>query len=107
MSPQAEALAFLEAMARRGVEVRAEGDQILFRPASILTMEDRGRMRTLKPHLLALLVPGALDLVLLALCSILPPDDARDLREERAAILEHQAGLSRAEAERRSGMEDR
>jgi hypothetical protein len=39
-----------------------------------------------------------------ALCSGLPPADARDLREERAAILEHLAGLTRPDADRRAGV---
>ena len=45
------------------------------------------------------------DPTLEALCSGLPPGDARDLRQERAGILEHEAGFTRAEAERcaRSG----
>lgn len=48
-------------------------------------------------------VPG-LDPTLEALCSGLPPEDAQALREERAAILEYEAGLSREEAERRAGL---
>ena len=39
-----------------------------------------------------------------ALCAGLPVEDAEALREERAAILEHLAGLRRAEAERRAGL---
>ena len=37
-------------------------------------------------------------------CSGLPESDAQHLREERAAILEHCAGFSRAEAEKRAGI---
>lgn len=44
------------------------------------------------------------DAFLDALCAGLPPDDALALREERAGILEHLAGLDRAEAERRAGL---
>ena len=42
------------------------------------------------------------DPTLEALCSGLPQEDAQALREERAAILEHQAGMSREEAEHRA-----
>ena len=38
------------------------------------------------------------------LCVGLPPDQARNLREERAAILEHEGGFHREEAERRLGL---
>ena len=44
------------------------------------------------------------DPALEALCSGLPPGDARDLRQERAGILEHEADFTRAEAERRAGV---
>lgn len=43
------------------------------------------------------------DPTLEALCAGLPPDDARALRQERAGILEYEAGFTRAEAERRAG----
>lgn len=39
-----------------------------------------------------------------ALCAGLPVEDAEALREERAAILEHLAGLPRAEAEAHAGL---
>jgi len=104
MNPQGEAVAFQEDMARRGVELRAEGERILFRPAALLTAEDRDRLRALKHQLLNLLEPGHLDLVLVALGAGLPPEDARDLREERAAILEFDAGMPRTEAERLAGI---
>ncbi len=45
-----------------------------------------------------------LDPTLEALCAGLPPEDALDLREERAGILEYEAGLSRTEAELRAGL---
>ncbi len=45
------------------------------------------------------------DLALESLCAGLPPEDARALREERAAILEFDGGLSQVEAERRAGLE--
>jgi len=39
-----------------------------------------------------------------ALCSVLPPDEANDLREERAAMLEYCGGFTRQESERRAGL---
>lgn len=44
------------------------------------------------------------DPTLEALCAGLPLEDAQALREERAGILEHQAALTRDEAERRAGL---
>jgi hypothetical protein len=46
---------------------------------------------------------GGTDPTLEALSSGLPPEDARALREERAAILEHEAGFTKEEAEHRAG----
>ena len=45
-----------------------------------------------------------LDPTLERLCAGLPVEDVQALREERAAILEHLAGLPRSEAERRAGL---
>jgi len=44
------------------------------------------------------------DLELERLCAALPPDEADDLRQERAAILEYCMGLSPEEADRRAGL---
>ena len=44
------------------------------------------------------------DLILGALCAGLPPEDALGLREERAGILEFEAGFTRSEAERYVGL---
>ena len=48
--------------------------------------------------------PAPWDPTLKALCEGLPPLDALALRDERAGILEHQAGLSRMEAEAQAGI---
>jgi len=48
--------------------------------------------------------PAPSDEVLETLCAGLPPDDARELREERAAILEFEAGFTRGAAERLAGL---
>ena len=42
-----------------------------------------------------------------ALCNFLPLADAVALREERAGILEYEAGFTRAEAEARAGITPR
>lgn len=47
---------------------------------------------------------NAWDATLEALCASASPTDASALRLERAAILEHEAGFSRDEAERRAGV---
>ena len=47
------------------------------------------------------------DETLESLSAGLPSDDGRDLREERAAILEFEAGMTREEAERRAGLSER
>jgi hypothetical protein len=44
------------------------------------------------------------DSTLEALCSGLPTDDAQDLREERAAFFEYEAGFPRREADLRAGL---
>ena len=49
------------------------------------------------------IVPGE-DPTMEALCAGLPAEDAQTMREERAGILEHMAGLTRAEAEHRAGL---
>lgn len=46
------------------------------------------------------------DPMLEALCSGLPPEDAQMLREERAGILEYEAGFTREEAEAHAGLKD-
>jgi len=60
-------------------------------------------LKTWKAPIIALVE----DCTLEALCSSLPQEEAQELREERAAIMEHEAGLSRAEAERRAGIAPR
>ena len=45
------------------------------------------------------------DPTLESLCLNLSLEDADDLRQERAGILEHEAGLTRAEAEQRAGLD--
>jgi hypothetical protein len=44
------------------------------------------------------------DPILETLCADLQPEDAEMLREERAAILEFEAGLERHQADRKAGL---
>jgi hypothetical protein len=97
-----DALALLSVLAGRGMEFMADGNRLRFRPVSVLGPEERLQLRNLKGEIILLL--EAMDPSLEALCSTLKPEDAQDLREERAAILEHEAGMSREEAERRAGI---
>lgn len=102
MTRTQDALALLSALAGRRVEFMADDGSLLFRPVSLITQEERAHLRDLKNECIRLL--EAADPTLEALCSTLPSEDAEALREERAAILEHEAGLTRAEAERRVGI---
>ena len=45
------------------------------------------------------------DPILESLCSCLSPEDADELRQERAGIFEFEGGLTRAEAEQRAGLD--
>lgn len=53
----------------------------------------------------ALLSERGHDAFLDALCSGLPDEEAQALREERAAILEYEAGIPRVDAERFAGIQ--
>ena len=54
-----DATEFLVELASAGVNVKADGDQLVIWPASILTDEMRRGVVALKPEILALLVVGA------------------------------------------------
>lgn len=74
------ARALLGELRDRGVALRVVGDRLRFRPVAAVTTELRERMAACKPELLA------------------PVEHF----EERAAILEFDAGFTRTEAERRA-----
>ena len=76
------ALAILVELRERGVSLRVVGDRLRYRPSSAVPSELRERMASCKEELLALV----------------------EQVEERAAIIEHDAGLPRAEAERQAGL---
>ena len=84
----------------QGVVLWTEGGRLLYRSQAPLSAELADALKARKPSLLAYLQDPAME----ALCTALPPADAWELREERAAILEFEAGFTRAEAERRAGL---
>ncbi len=81
--------ALLDRLHRRGVRLRANGDRLRwFAPVGVVTDGDLAELRRHKGEVLAIL-----------------REDERDRIEERAAIIEFDGGLSRAEAERRANDE--
>lgn len=83
----------LNELHRDGVRLRADGETLFAEPRERITDDHRHLIRTHKPELLAVLRAAN------------EPDGAHqadldELVEERAAILEHDGGLSRHEAER-------
>lgn len=86
----------LAELGRRGIEMRADGDRLQFRPAAALTPDLSARVKEHKPALLAILADDPGEIV---------PDDLphkwREMYEERAAIRHFDGGqaLEHAEAE--------
>lgn len=84
-----EVQALLDRLYRRGVRLRLNGDRVRwFAPVGVVTEADLAELRQHKVEVLAFL-----------------REEERDRFEERAAILEFDAGLSRHEAERRARKE--
>jgi len=83
-----------------GVALSAEGGRLRCESAAPLTPELIATLKTWKEPLLAYLSDSNLS----AQCVSASPEDALDLRQERAAILEHDGGLTRNEAERKAGL---
>jgi len=83
-----------------GVILWAVGGRLRYRSNGPLPSDLAELLKLWKEPILGSLT----DLTLEALCIAADPEEARYLREERAAILEHLAGLPRVEAERRAGM---
>jgi hypothetical protein len=75
-----EAQAILAELRDRGVSLRSADGRLRFRPAAAVSPELRARLASQKAALL----------------------DVLELFEERAAIMEHDGGLPREEAERRA-----
>lgn len=91
------ALALLEALEERGVEVVSGLEVVRFRPACLVRSEELECFQELKSELLILLCVQ--DRTMEVLCSALSSEDAQALREERAAILEYEGGMCREGAE--------
>lgn len=91
---------FLESMRVRGVYFFAQGGRLQWFAPSQLSPGDLAQAGALKAELLALVEDSELE----ARCCGADPEEAAYLREERAGILEHEAGLCRMEAELRAGM---
>lgn len=79
----------------------AEGGRLRWFAPAIPSTFDLAEAARLKPDLLALVEDSALE----ARCALVDPLEAAYLREERAGVLEHEAGLCRVEAEIRAGLE--
>ncbi len=74
------------------------------KPAPVLDLGHQGTKETKGTSDFEDPAPAPPDLTLEALCGAADPIEARYLREERAAILEHLAGLPSADADRRAGV---
>jgi len=91
---------FLESMRARGVYFFAQGGRLQWFAPSQLPPGDVARAGVIKAELIALVEDATLE----ALCSGADPEEAAYLREERAAILEHEGGMCCMEAELRAGV---
>ncbi len=81
--------ALLDGLHRRGVRFRIDGERLRwFAPVGVMTEADLSALREHKAEVLAIL-----------------REEQSDRVEERAAILQFDAYLSRREAERRAGNE--
>jgi hypothetical protein len=91
---------FLETMRAKGICFFAQDGRLRWFASSSPNTDDLATARALKVELLGLLRDTTLE----AQCAGVDPEEAEYLRQERAAILEHEAGLSSAEAELRAGL---
>ena len=91
---------FLASMRARGVYFFSMGGRLRWYSPSRLSPGDLAQAQSLKAKLLALVADAELE----ARCAGADPEEAVYLREERAGILEYEAGLRRIEADLREGM---
>jgi hypothetical protein len=85
----------LDKYRRKGVEINASGDRLGYKaPVRVLTPADKAELAAHKPELLRLLTADKSGAGRWTLADIF------DGWSERAAILEYEVGLSRADAER-------
>lgn len=89
---------FLASMRARGVYFFSMGGRLRWYAPSQLSPGDLAQAGGLKAELLALVADPELE----AQAAGADPEEAAYLREERAGILEHDAGLNRSEAELRA-----
>ena len=91
-SSAADLLAELDGL---GIQLKADGERLHYRPRERVTADLAARMKAHKAELLALLNPASMPDI--------EPDDLpetwRELYEERAAIREYDGGQSRKHAE--------
>lgn len=92
--------AFLASMRAKGALFFVREGRLRWFAPSTPAPEDLARAQTLKAELLALIGDPELE----TRCAGADSEEAAYLREERAAILEHEAGLSPVEAELRAGL---
>lgn len=95
--------ALVDRLQREGFQFALVESRPRVAPASRLDPKDRALLAAHREALVLWLASP--DPALEALCAGLPLEDARDLREERAAILEFEAAFTRAEAEARATTE--
>ncbi|WLT31125.1 hypothetical protein [Geothrix sp. PMB-07] len=95
-----EAREFHASMGLQRVFFFAEEGRLFWHAPSQLRPEDLARALIFKAELIHLVEDEALE----ALCAAVDPEEAADIREERAAVLEFEGGLSRMEAELRAGL---
>lgn len=91
---------FLDSMRYRGVCFFLQGGRLCWLAPSLLSLDEMAQARAIKAELVALLEYTELE----ARCAGTDLDDAKYLREERAAILEFEGNFHRAEAEMRAGL---
>lgn len=99
------AVAILDELRQRGVEVRVDGSRLLFRPLDRVPPELLTQLRIRKAELMTILQAGDYWARRAAalLSNVTDPDvraDLRELFEHRAAVCEFDGNLSRTDAER-------
>ena len=101
MTPDLHQAAEVLRIARdRGVNLWAEEGRLQFKSTRPLSPDLVGLLKAWKHPLLCYLKDSTLG----ALCAGLPLEEAQELREERAAIMEYDGGMSREDAERLAGL---
>ena len=100
-----EPTALLDELGRRGVELRADGDRLRYRPVDAISPGLLTQLRVHKAELMTILRAGDYWARRAAalLFGVTDPEVRADFREQfehRAAVCEFDGGLSRTDAER-------